>query len=272
MAHSVTLRVYPNDLASKTQYVSLNATRDTYTRELIKATVERLQLSDNWSQYELCVGDTSTPSTLWEPLEESDHPVIYLETREKKNTHSHVSQTKLFLRSRADGGPLLSELVGGQAREPAPDSSLEDLCKLHDLSEQSMLSILKARFENDFIYTYAGTILIAINPYYFYSIYNLKSSDLYQGRHLGDLPPHIFAIADAAYNSMLNDRSNQAVIISGESGAGKTESTKFLLHQLMTFSSKFEETDTLELITLGTGPVLEVCACLHILYFNITFQ
>ena len=259
MAHSVTLRVFPNDLAPKTQYISLNATRNTHTRELIETTLERLQLSDDWSKYELCIGDTNTPSTHWEPLEETDHPVIHLETREKKNTHSHISQTKLFLRSRADAC-LLSELVGGQTREATPDSSLEDLCKLHDLSEQSMLNILKARFENDLIYTYAGTILIAINPYYFYSIYNLKSSDLYQGRHLGDLPPHIFAIADAAYNSMLNDRCNQAVIISGESGAGKTESTKFLLHQLMTFSSKFEETDTLELITLGTGPVLEVCA------------
>ena len=226
-------------------------------RELTRAAVERLKLSNDWSQYELCVGNADTPASRWEVLEDTARPIVHMETIQ---THGCGSETKLFLRSRGDTG-LISEIIGSQAKEATPDSSVEDLCKLHDLSEQTMLGILKARFESDCIYTYAGTILIAINPYYFYSIYNLKSSDLYQGRHLGDLPPHIFAIADEAYNSMLNDRCNQAVIISGESGAGKTESTKFLLHQLMTFSAKFEEAETLELITLGTGPVLEVCVC-----------
>ena len=61
-----------------------------------------------------------------------------------------------------------------------------------------------------------------------------------------------------SYHSMLGDRQNQTVIISGESGAGKTESTKFLLHHLMSLSAKMDETQSLELITLGTGPVLEV--------------
>ena len=61
-----------------------------------------------------------------------------------------------------------------------------------------------------------------------------------------------------SYHSMLGDRRNQTVIISGESGAGKTESTKFLLHHLMSLSAKMDETQSLELITLGTGPVLEV--------------
>ena len=81
---------------------------------------------------------------------------------------------------------------------------------------------------------------------------------MYQGRSLEELPPHIFAVADRAYHSMLEDRENQTVIISGESGAGKTESTKFLLHHLMSLSSKMHGTQSLELITLGTGPVLEV--------------
>lgn len=78
------------------------------------------------------------------------------------------------------------------------------------------------------------------------------------GKTFGQLPPHIFATADNAYHSMLNERENQTVIISGESGAGKTESTKFLLHHLMSLSAKMDETQSLELITLGTGPVLEV--------------
>ena len=102
-----------------------------------------------------------------------------------------------------------------------------------------------------------GSILISINPYYFYSIYNPKYTTLYQGKAFGELPPHVFAIADSVYHSMLNDRANQTVIISGESGTGKTESTKFLLHRLMSLSAKMDKTQSLELITLGTGPVLE---------------
>ena len=259
MAHSITLRIFLDSLTPQTKSISVVATRGTTTPEVIRTALGQLQISEDKSEYELCVGMLDSTANSWEVLEAHEHPVVTMEERQR---HSHgQSENKLFLRQRQDTSGLLSDLVGGQAKESPPDSSIEDLCKLPDLSTESMLGILQARFEDDHIYTYAGSILIAINPYYLYSIYNLKSSNLYQGRHIGDLPPHIFAVADEAYNSMLNDRVSQAVIISGESGAGKTESTKFLLHQLMTFSAKFEETDTLELITLGTGPVLEVCMC-----------
>ncbi|CAI8014634.1 Unconventional myosin-IXAa [Geodia barretti] len=92
---------------------------------------------------------------------------------------------------------------------------ITDLCILEELCEETMLSCLKARFSAKSIYTYAGTILIAVNPYYFYQIYNPKYTALYQGRLLDELPPHIFAIADRSYHSMLGDRQNQTVIISG---------------------------------------------------------
>ena len=79
------------------------------------------------------------------------------------------------------------------------DREYPDLCQLPDLTEQTLLENLKARFEKGHIYTYVGSILIAVNPFKFYPIYNPKYVQLYQNRRLGELPPHIFAIADAAY-------------------------------------------------------------------------
>jgi myosin-9 len=81
------------------------------------------------------------------------------------------------------------------------DREYPDLCQLPDLTEQTLLENLKARFDKGHIYTYVGSILIAVNPFKFYPIYNPKYVQLYQSRRLGDLPPHIFAIADASYQA-----------------------------------------------------------------------
>lgn len=82
---------------------------------------------------------------------------------------------------------------------------------------------------------------------------------LYQNRRLGpELPPHIFAIADAAYHCMLRERKNQCIVISGESGSGKTESTNFLLHHLTALSQKGSHGSGVEQTILSAGPVLEV--------------
>lgn len=85
---------------------------------------------------------------------------------------------------------------------------------------------------------------------------------LYQNCRLGsDLPPHIFAVADAAYNCMLKEKRNQCVVISGESGSGKTESTNFLLHHLTALSQKGRLGSGVEQTILSAGPVLEVKSC-----------
>lgn len=82
---------------------------------------------------------------------------------------------------------------------------------------------------------------------------------LYQNRRLGpELPPHIFAVADAAYHYMLKERRNQCIVISGESGSGKTESTNFLLHHLTALSQKGRHGSGVEQTILSAGPVLEV--------------
>ncbi|XP_055612970.1 unconventional myosin-IXb-like, partial [Uranotaenia lowii] len=133
-----------------------------------------------------------------------------------------------------------------------------DLCQLPDLNESTLLENLRQRFEAGHIYTYVGSILIAVNPFKFHPIYNPKYVRLYQNQRIGPiLPPHIFAIADNAYYNMLKEKRNQCIVISGESGSGKTESTNFLLHHLTALSQKGAHGSGVEQTILSAGPVLE---------------
>ncbi|NXK90526.1 MYO6 protein, partial [Formicarius rufipectus] len=119
---------------------------------------------------------------------------------------------------------------------PAEEDSkkdVEDNCSLMYLNEATLLHNIKVRYSKDRIYTYVANILIAVNPYF--DIPKLYSSDTikkYQGRSLGTLPPHVFAIADKAFRDMKVLKMSQSIIVSGESGAGKTENTKFVLRYL----------------------------------------
>ncbi|NXK31104.1 MYO6 protein, partial [Piprites chloris] len=119
---------------------------------------------------------------------------------------------------------------------PAEEDSkkdVEDNCSLMYLNEATLLHNIKVRYSKDRIYTYVANILIAVNPYFdipkFYSSDTIKK---YQGRSLGTLPPHVFAIADKAFRDMKVLKMSQSIIVSGESGAGKTENTKFVLRYL----------------------------------------
>lgn len=144
---------------------------------------------------------------------------------------------------------------------PPPQDDFADLCNLPVLSEDSILNNLQTRFYKKKIYTYAGSILIAINPFKFLPIYNPKYVKMYENHQLGKLEPHIFAIADVAYYAMLRKRVNQCIVISGESGSGKTQSTNFLIHCLTALSQKGYASGV-ERTILGAGPVLEV-RCQH---------
>ena len=103
------------------------------------------------------------------------------------------------------------------------------MIKLTDLNEASLLWNLRLRYDANLIYTYTGSILVAVNPYRMFDIYGLDYVAQYENQILGTLPPHLFAIGASAYSRMATLRENQCVVISGESGAGKTESTKLIM-------------------------------------------
>ncbi|XP_055533492.1 unconventional myosin-XV [Wyeomyia smithii] len=115
-------------------------------------------------------------------------------------------------------------------RQDLGKTGVEDMTQLEDLHEASLLWNLKLRYDNGLIYTYAGSILIALNPYkMFADAYCIEMAKMYAGKPLGALPPHLFAIGSAAHASL---PSPQVVVISGESGSGKTESTKLVMQYL----------------------------------------
>ncbi|XP_023121402.1 unconventional myosin-IXb isoform X2 [Amphiprion ocellaris] len=133
----------------------------------------------------------------------------------------------------------------------------DDLCNLPTVTEESVLEALRQRFYKHKIYTYTSNILIAINPNKFLPVYyNPKYIKMYENQPLGKLSPHIFAIADVAFRAMLNRQVNQCIVISGESGSGKTESSSFLIHCLTGLSQKTYSSG-LERTILGAGPVIE---------------
>lgn len=116
---------------------------------------------------------------------------------------------------------------------------VEDMILLGELHESSLLHNLRLRYLEQKIYTYTGTILVAVNPYCEISgLYSLDMVRKYENVNIGDLPPHIFAIGNATYSSLRRTGRNQCVVISGESGAGKTESTKLILQNFAALSSK----------------------------------
>ncbi|XP_056283447.1 myosin VIa isoform X5 [Pseudoliparis swirei] len=119
---------------------------------------------------------------------------------------------------------------------PAEDDvnkHVEDNCSLMYLNEATLLNNVRVRYSKDKIYTFVANILIAVNPYYdIPKLYIPETISNYRGRSLGTLPPHVYAIADKAYRDMKVLKMSQSIIVSGESGAGKTENTKFVLRYL----------------------------------------
>ncbi|XP_042377972.1 myosin-6-like isoform X1 [Zingiber officinale] len=136
---------------------------------------------------------------------------------------------------------------------------VDDMTKLAYLHEPGVLLNLKSRFMMNEIYTYTGNILIAMNPFQrLPHLYSTHMMEQYKGADFGELAPHPFAIADAAYRRMMIDGISQAILVSGESGAGKTESTKMLMRFLAHMGGKVAtDARSVEQQILESNPVLE---------------
>ncbi|KAM9323016.1 unconventional myosin-VIIa-like [Pholidichthys leucotaenia] len=139
---------------------------------------------------------------------------------------------------------------------PTSIEGVEDMIKLGDMTEAGLLRNLLLRHKQGLIYTYTGSVLVAVNPYQDFPIYSDNQVRLYHSQKLGELPPHIFAIAESCYFNMMRNRRSQCCIISGESGAGKTESTKLILQYLAAVSGQFSQQE-IEKQILESNPILE---------------
>nr|XP_012779321.2 unconventional myosin-XV [Maylandia zebra] len=132
---------------------------------------------------------------------------------------------------------------------------MEDLTQLPELNKTTVLMNLKKRYDQDLVYTYIGSILVSVNPYKLLNIYGTDMVLLYEGHGLSDNPPHLFAIANLSYTTMMDAKKDQCIVISGESGSGKTEATKLILRYLTAIHHKRNVTQ--QVYILEAMPLLE---------------
>ncbi|XP_041736351.1 myosin-9-like isoform X2 [Coregonus clupeaformis] len=147
-----------------------------------------------------------------------------------------------------------------QKMNPPKFNKVEDMAELTCLNEASVLHNLKERYYSGLIYTYSGLFCVVINPYKNLPIYSEEIVDMYKGKKRHEMPPHIYAITDTAYRSMMQDREDQSILCTGESGAGKTENTKkviqYLAHVASSHKTKKDQGE-LEKQLLQANPILE---------------
>uniref|UniRef100_A0A671REU4 Unconventional myosin-IXa-like n=1 Tax=Sinocyclocheilus anshuiensis TaxID=1608454 RepID=A0A671REU4_9TELE len=264
-----TLRIYPGVIAEGTIYCPITARKITSAAEVIEQVIDRLQLDrtkcyvlaevKEFGGEEWILNPTDCPiqrMMLWPrmALENRFSSEDYRFLLREKNLDGsiHYGNLQMWLQVTEERRRMVER---GFLPQPLP-KDFDDLCNLPDLNEKTLLDNLRSRFKQEKIYTYVGSILIVINPFKFLPIYNPKYVKMYDNHQLGKLEPHIYAVADVAYHAMLQSKQNQCVVISGESGSGKTQSTNFLIHHLTALSQKGFASGV-EQIILGAGPVLE---------------
>ncbi|XP_019623931.1 PREDICTED: unconventional myosin-IXa-like isoform X11 [Branchiostoma belcheri] len=263
------LQIHPGPLVPEEPFIVLQVAKETTATDVICQLVAQYNLAGGAENYEIAeVCYTGGQNCKERLLQRDECPAqVQLIWPRKMPTMSNKDAAiyKFCLRetlhafysrwSVCSSTDSMNALMAEYFRPPS-DKDYPDLCRLPDLNEHTLLDNLQVRFNQGKIYTYVGSILIAINPFKFFPIYNPKYVNMYQNHRLGELEPHIFAIADASYHTMLENRENQCIVISGESGSGKTESTNFLLHHLTALSYKGHASG-IEQTILGAGPVLE---------------
>nr|XP_060475629.1 unconventional myosin-IXa [Panthera onca] len=264
-----TLHIYPGTISEGTIYCPIPARKNSTAAEVIDSLINRLHL-DKTKCYVLAeVKEFGGEEWILNPTDCPVQRMMLWPRMALENRLSGEDYRFLLREKNLDGsihyGSLQSWLRVTEERRrmmergflPQPQQKdFDDLCSLPDLNEKTLLENLRNRFKHEKIYTYVGSILIVINPFKFLPIYNPKYVKMYDNHQLGKLEPHIYAVADVAYHAMLQRKKNQCIVISGESGSGKTQSTNFLIHHLTALSQKGFASGV-EQIILGAGPVLE---------------
>ncbi|XP_051986018.1 myosin-10 isoform X3 [Xyrauchen texanus] len=139
---------------------------------------------------------------------------------------------EVFVELAENGKKALVNKDDIQKMNPPKFSKVEDMAELTCLNEASVLHNLKDRYYSGLIYTYSGLFCVVINPYKNLPIYSENIIEMYRGKKRHEMPPHIYAISESAYRCMLQDREDQSILCTGESGAGKTENTKKVIQYL----------------------------------------
>uniref|UniRef100_A0AAY4EKP4 Unconventional myosin-Ib n=1 Tax=Denticeps clupeoides TaxID=299321 RepID=A0AAY4EKP4_9TELE len=132
-----------------------------------------------------------------------------------------------------------------------------DMVLLEPLTEESFIDNLRKRFDHSEIYTYIGSVVISLNPYKSLPIFTADKVEEYRNRNFYELSPHIYALADEAYRSLRDQDKDQCILITGESGAGKTEASKLVMSYVAAVCGKGQEVNKVKEQLLQSNPVLE---------------
>ncbi|XP_051568177.1 myosin-10-like isoform X3 [Myxocyprinus asiaticus] len=170
-----------------------------------------------------CQADWTAKKLVWVPSER--HGFEAASIREERGEEVLVELAE-------NGKKALVNKDDIQKMNPPKFSKVEDMAELTCLNEASVLHNLKDRYYSGLIYTYSGLFCVVINPYKNLPIYSENIIEMYRGKKRHEMPPHIYAISESAYRCMLQDREDQSILCTGESGAGKTENTKKVIQYL----------------------------------------
>ncbi|KAK1428395.1 hypothetical protein QVD17_17228 [Tagetes erecta] len=209
-----------------------------------------LHASFNNEEFAENTGKISVGGQVW--VENSSVAWIDGEVLKINGTETEIQTT--------DGKKVVTKLSKVHPKETDyPDDGVDDMTKLSYLHEPGVLHNLSIRYERDKIYTYTGNILIAINPFQSLpDLYDDHMMEKYNGAQFGALSPHVFAIAEYAFREMVDGGKSNSILVSGESGAGKTETTKMLMRYLAYVGGhRGTEGRTVEQQVLESNPVLE---------------
>ncbi|KAK5089923.1 class II myosin [Lithohypha guttulata] len=152
-----------------------------------------------------------------------------------------VSQQRVVVQFES-GSQIELDLGDVDKVNPAKFDKADDMAELTHLNEASVIHNLQTRYQSDLIYTYSGLFLVAINPYCPLPIYGNDYVRMYKGQTREDTRPHIFAVSDAAFRRLVEEGENQSILVTGESGAGKTENTKKVIQYLASVATSDSDT------------------------------